>query len=144
MQGTKTVVWTVGQAAIDGVLIAVLAIGLGAAVVWGVFREFYFSRTVNRISDGIQELPPTLGKLEESVRRLSVEMERAGKDGDSRMRFLSERLGESMRLIIDVENRVSGLIRDFRSQSGSNNYFHQSTSDNNQTNQGGDVKGDQR
>ena len=121
-------------------VVVVLSIAVFILMVIGVVRELHFHRTVQQFGNGISSLPPTLDKLESAITSLNSELERLSSDTHDRHRDLREQVSEAKRLTLDVESRVSGLIRDFHSRAGV--HVHQSNVGTNkgQTNQGGSVE----
>jgi len=125
----------------EWVLIGSIAVNVILAVLWLV-REFYFARTFERFSAGISALPHSVALLDRAISTLTGDISRlqgANKDG---MHDLCDEVKECKRLVLDVETRISGLLRDtaHRLDGRHGGDIHIANSDAGQINQGKGFK----
>ncbi len=128
------------------VLIISLISNVLLLVLW-LFREFHFAKIFSRFADGISGLPIAINALDKALQALATDLRQLLAGEKERTNDLLTEAEKCKRLGLDVENRVSNLIRDLRidlnmarHQQGTNhNFFTQSN--HGQTNQGQNVEG---
>lgn len=116
----------------EWVLIGSIFVNVILATLWLV-REFYFARTFERFSEGVSALPQAVSMLGVSVNNMTTDISRLQGNNKEGLRDLIDEVKECKRLVLDVETRISGLVRDTHNQQGS---IHIANSDSGQINQG--------
>lgn len=109
-------------------LTVVLCFVVVAQLAWGVYREIHFASTIEKFGSGVSSLPPTVAVVERSLEKIAEQVDRQCTDEKERTQELRESVRETQRLVIDVERRISDLIRD-AGRGGQTFKFDQSRTD---------------
>lgn len=118
-------------------VIAGLGLFLVSTLLWAVHRELLFSSSSKKIASGMSELPGALHQVERSLENVMSYMTRHSDDAKGQSAEIRDSLAETKRLVLDVERRLSDIIRDARIAPSVFNT--QSSGHGAQSNQGGTV-----
>lgn len=119
----------------EWVLIGSIFVNVILAVLWLV-REFYFARTFERFSSGVSALPQAVAMLDRSITSMTSDISRLQNLNKDGLRDLTDEVKECKRLVLDVETRISGLVRDVAHNQRERGDIHIANSDRGQINQG--------
>lgn len=95
-----------------------LAMLLVLSVCWGVYREVHFSRVTSKLGRGIATLPRAIQQVEQSLNKMTDQLNRHCDDSRDKHNGLISTISDTKRLVLDVEHRLSEIIRDARAEVG--------------------------
>jgi len=123
------------------VVAIVMAVIICCLVLWGMYRENHFSKVTNKLARGINSLPRAMEQIDNAFIRLGAQLsDLCDSEKGHREEYL-EQIKSNRQLVLDVERRLAELVRDLRNERQANIYNTNATGG--QTNQGGNVRGDQ-
>jgi hypothetical protein len=93
-----------------------LATLLLLSICWSLYREYHFSRVTSKLGRGISSLPRAIQQVEQSLDKMTVQLNHHCDDARDQHHAMVVVISETKRLVLDVENRLSELIRDTRTE----------------------------
>ena len=118
-----------------------LGLTLIGCFLWGYYREKHFSAVTSKLARGISSLPKAMEQVDKAFVSLGEQLsdfcEAEGKHRDEYV----EQIRSNRQLVLDIERRLSDLIRDLKNDHSRTNVYN-TNAHGGQTNQGQNVRGD--